>query len=321
MKRRQTAPITTFADTLAASEERAERARDTRRALSLRLLMWRQCRNPYLNALLKLEYVATLPLRLVLALIAAPFALHNRPIAAAVGFFALFGFWEIFNGLAKQPLVTLYQQKVMEYETEAVAKDKNSTGDVLNSNYRAVKWLVGLPFRARFEPHNAKSAIPRTAATDTSLHQQGDDASASKGIDGAVARLSQSLDHENRRAFDQTLRNLEKTGDHTTEEAFRDAARRSAAIDKEIDEERDQRAKAEIQEERKKAETAIKKGECINKPFREVLKDHLGLPCEQLYQPLDEAGLCHGEDDCRGYVTRLQGEANEENQLTQPNNQ
>ncbi len=373
---------TTFADMLAASEERAERARGTRRALSLRLLTWGQSRNPYLNALLKLEYVATFPLRMVLAVIAAPFALHNRPLGAMMSFLALFGFWEVFEGFAKQPILSLYQAKSLEYQTEAVAKDPNSMGDVLNSNYKAAKWLVGLPFKLIFGANgtdatrraaktNAIDAAPDSVVrklsgainramsgerqsisvlpppekvdkgikeglnaalglsnnpdtTNPALEGMPGYPSKSKkssGLDGAVQQLSGTADQENRRAFDQSLRNLHEAGDHTTEAANRDTARRVAAIEMKIAEKREQNARVEIEEDRKKAEAAIKRGECINKPAREVFRGHLGLPCEQLYQPLEEAGLCHGGDDCRDYVTRLQNEANKENQLTQPNNQ
>ncbi len=79
----------TFADQLATSEEQAARSRQARRPLALRLLAWHHSRNPYWNALFKCEYLLTLPFRLVAALIAAPFALHNRPLGATMSFLAL----------------------------------------------------------------------------------------------------------------------------------------------------------------------------------------------------------------------------------------
>src|ERR1700733_936916 len=102
---------TTFADMLAASEERAEGDLRTRRPLAVRVLTWGRSRNPYLDVLLKLEYLVTLPLRLALALTAAPFALHNRPLGAMMSFLALFGFWEVFEGFAKKPFLGFYESQ------------------------------------------------------------------------------------------------------------------------------------------------------------------------------------------------------------------
>lgn len=128
--------VTTFADMLAESEDGAARARRSRRPLALRLLTWGQSGNPYLNALLKLEYLATLPLRFVLALIAAPFALHNRPMGATVGFLALFGFWEIWNGFAKEPFLqvnNIEQQTcvMLRYARDNSVKDGSSMGHLM----------------------------------------------------------------------------------------------------------------------------------------------------------------------------------------------
>lgn len=111
MRARQPGRFTTFSDMLAASEDGAARARRSRRPLALRLLSWGKSRNPYANVLLKVGYLATLPLRLVLALIALPFALHNRPLGAAVGFLALFGFWEVWESFAKEPFVSVYKNE------------------------------------------------------------------------------------------------------------------------------------------------------------------------------------------------------------------
>ncbi len=126
----------TFADMLAASKGQAAGARRARRPLALRLLTWGQSRNPYLNALLKLEYLATLPLRFVLALILAPFALHNRPMGATVGFLALFGFWEIWNGFAKEPFLqvnNIEQQTcvMLRYARDNSVKDGSSMGHLM----------------------------------------------------------------------------------------------------------------------------------------------------------------------------------------------
>jgi hypothetical protein len=79
MSPRQPGRVTTFADMLAESEGQAEQARRARRPLALRLLTWGQSGNPYLNALLKLEYLATVPLRFVLALIAGPLRCTTGP--------------------------------------------------------------------------------------------------------------------------------------------------------------------------------------------------------------------------------------------------
>src|SRR5262249_51446926 len=117
----------------------------------------------------------TLPLRLIGALMAAPFALHNKPLGAILGFAALFGFWEIWDGFVKQPILSLYQAKSVEYQAEALAKDPNSTGDVLNSNYKAAKWLVGVPFKAMFGAHESDTArkkIGALAATPDSAVQK-----------------------------------------------------------------------------------------------------------------------------------------------------
>jgi hypothetical protein len=102
---------TTFADMLAASEERAEGNLRTRRPLAVRVLTWVRSRNPYLDALLKLEYLVTLPIRLAVALTAAPFALHNRPLGAMMSFLALFGFWEVWDGFAKKPFLGFYESQ------------------------------------------------------------------------------------------------------------------------------------------------------------------------------------------------------------------
>ena len=110
-RKRARQTTTTFADMLAASEEQADQSRRARRPLALRLLTWGSSQNPYRNALLKCEYFLTLPLRLVAGLIAAPFALHNRPLGAMMSFLALFGFWEVWDGFAKKPFLGFYESQ------------------------------------------------------------------------------------------------------------------------------------------------------------------------------------------------------------------
>jgi len=101
-------PTDSFAAREAAAAQGIKRALAHKRALPLRLLTWGSSANPILNVLRKVEYVLTLPLRLLGALLAAPFAIHNRPLGAVLGFLALFGFWEVWDGFAKQPFLTVY---------------------------------------------------------------------------------------------------------------------------------------------------------------------------------------------------------------------
>ena len=136
--------ITTFADMLVACEERAERERLARRPLAFRLLVWGKSRNPYLNGLLKVEYFATLPLRLLLALLAAPFAIHSRPVGAALGFFALFGFWEVWNGFAKEPFLQLYDFERKTCTQQKYIDDDKWMGHELACKTEALKETASL---------------------------------------------------------------------------------------------------------------------------------------------------------------------------------
>jgi type IV secretion system protein VirD4 len=179
--------ITTFADASAESEAQAEGARRARRPIALRLLTWGTSRNKILNALRKIEYLLTLPLRLLIALFAAPFALHNRPFGAALSLFALFGFWEVWDGVAKRPIVNLYQMKVQEYEAEARSQNRNSMGDELNSNYLAAKWLIGVPFRAM------------SGAREVESSQSG----LNNNLDRAVAKASGALNSQTKALADE----------------------------------------------------------------------------------------------------------------------
>lgn len=63
----------------------------TDRSLALRLMMWGKSRNPYVNALLKAEFIVTLPVRIALALVAAPFAIFNRPAIAPLSLLTVTG--------------------------------------------------------------------------------------------------------------------------------------------------------------------------------------------------------------------------------------
>jgi hypothetical protein len=189
MRARQPGSVTTFADMLAESEGQAEQARRARRPLALRLLTWGQSGNPYLNALLKLEYLATLLLRFLLALIAAPFALHHRPMGAMVGFLALFGFWEIFDGFAKKPITDLYDLKTAEFQRAAFSADPGSTGNIINSRYKALKWLVRAPF-------SGFHGSPRTGGEVAGKATPQPPSGGTLGrLDKAVASLSETMDH------------------------------------------------------------------------------------------------------------------------------
>jgi hypothetical protein len=230
--------VITFADALSASEERAARARRARRPLALRMLTWGHSRNPVLNALLKVEYVLTLPARLLLALLTLPFAIHNRPIGAMTGFLAMFGFWEVFNGFAKEPIVSLYQKKSMEYQTEALAKDPQSMGDVLNSNYKAAKWLVDLPFRWLVrglleQPQSGGTAAVGTAGQfhniadsqrNNSARESGNGTEST--LDRAFEAASETLDKERHTIFDRATQNDGVAAD----EGLKEALRRAAAV-------------------------------------------------------------------------------------------
>ena len=187
--------IITFADTLAAGAERTAAARAAKRPVFLRLLTWGSSRNPTLNALRKAEYVLTLPLRIPAALLAAPFAIHNKPLGAVIGFVALFGFWELFDGLAKGPFVELYEQKVHEYEFEETAHPRyHSTGNDMYSHYRAAKWLI-------------TEALPPAV----SFALKRDNPSYGTGIDGMVRRMSVVLDYEHSLSDQKDFANVEQT--------------------------------------------------------------------------------------------------------------
>jgi type IV secretion system protein VirD4 len=95
-------PSDSFAAKEATAAHETRKALAKKRALPIRLLTWRSNDNPTLNALLKAEFVLTLPLRIPLALLAAPFALHNKPpgavlIAVTLAGLSIFGRagWEI----------------------------------------------------------------------------------------------------------------------------------------------------------------------------------------------------------------------------------
>lgn len=61
----------------------------TERSLAQRLLIWGKSPNPYLNALLKVEFIVTLPVRLILALVVAPFSMYSHPAIAPLGLLAV----------------------------------------------------------------------------------------------------------------------------------------------------------------------------------------------------------------------------------------
>jgi hypothetical protein len=189
---------TTFADMLAASEEQADQSRRARRPLALRVLTWGSSQNPYRNALLKCEYLLTLPFRLVAGLIAAPFALHNRPLGAMMSFLALFGFWEVWNGFAKKPFLDFYESQRLNCAMRAL--HELGTGGVdgypLGCQVEALKLTAGFFWRrvlvslvtegpvktagsfdqayqqARFADHNGLLSPPEAPVAETSLDRE-----------------------------------------------------------------------------------------------------------------------------------------------------
>jgi hypothetical protein len=101
--------VISFADTHAAVLEKSAKVLSARRPMFYRLLTWGSSDNPTLNALLKAEFVLTLPLRIPLAMLAAPFTLHNKPpwavlLAFAVAGLSIFGVIDRDFGATKDAL-------------------------------------------------------------------------------------------------------------------------------------------------------------------------------------------------------------------------
>lgn len=150
---KQHGPPSTFADREEGAARAAARNLRRPRSLSIRLLMWGASPNPIINVARKVEYVLTLPFRVLGAIVTAPLALHNKPIGTIIAFLAIFGFWEIFNTLAKDPLIKLHDQKTHEYQAEMVVKEggKDNTqtaGEAFYSNYMATKFVIAAYLRA-----------------------------------------------------------------------------------------------------------------------------------------------------------------------------
>jgi type IV secretion system protein VirD4 len=195
------APAENFAEREWAAIHATKNALARKPPLFLRLLTPGRSGNPVLNVARKIEYLVTLPLRLVAALFAAPFAIHNRPLGALLAFVALFGFWELFDSVAKQPLTTLFEMKSAEYQLEDGGRNGSKTsGDVLYSNYRAAKWVIGAEFRA------LKAAFSGDKSTNSSAYHP----SPTNGswIENGFGRMSRSLDAEMNKSFKQTAKNI-----------------------------------------------------------------------------------------------------------------
>lgn len=123
---------------------RATRKQLTRkRSLFLRLLTPGRSDRPVWNVLRKLEYLLTLPLRLLAATLAAPFALHNRPLGAIIGFVALFGFWEVWNGFAQEPFLSVYNIEQEYCRANRWANDDKSHGHVMACKVEGLKATFG----------------------------------------------------------------------------------------------------------------------------------------------------------------------------------
>ncbi len=183
-------PTDSCAERHEASLDETKKAVLKRRALALRLLTWGASDRPAINLLRKIEYFVTLPLRLIAALFAAPFAVHNKPLAATLSLLALFGFWELFYGIAKDPLVSLYQHKSEEFQFEG---GKDTHGDILYSNYRAALYVVGAELRA------LKAGISGVDPPDAT----------GSPVERFIERMSALLDCEGDRSYRQMRVNTE----------------------------------------------------------------------------------------------------------------
>jgi type IV secretion system protein VirD4 len=194
-------PTDSFAAREAAAAHGIKKALARKRALPLRLLTWGSSNHPAVNALRKVEFLITLPLRVIAAALTTPFAIHNRSLQLLIGFAALFGFWELFDGIAKQPLLQLFQMKSTEYQYEDSARNGNaSSGNLLYSNVRAAEWVIGAEFRA------LKAAFSSDAVTgNASTHSSRTNGSS---IENALRRMSRSLDSEKTNSWNQTTKNV-----------------------------------------------------------------------------------------------------------------
>jgi type IV secretion system protein VirD4 len=139
--------VVSFGDIHFGLEEKAVQARAAKRPMALRFLMWGENSNPTLNIIRKVEYMLTLPVRLVLALLAAPFALHNKPLGAAIGFLALFGFWEVWDGFAKEPIMTVYQVEQNLCMSESWLQDTRSFGHLMACRAEGLKATANFVWR------------------------------------------------------------------------------------------------------------------------------------------------------------------------------
>lgn len=159
--------VIVFADTHAAVLEKSSKALAAGRPMFLRLLTWGSSSNPFLNVLRKVEYVLTLPLRLVAALVAAPFAIHNRPLQAVIGFIALFGFWEVWDGFVKSPVLDVFHIEESLCMGEEFVANRTFTAHTMACRAEA------LQATGRFFWQHAILAVlkegPKKAATDFDL--------------------------------------------------------------------------------------------------------------------------------------------------------
>jgi hypothetical protein len=92
-------------------------------------------------------------------------------MGALVGFLALFGFWEIWNGFAKKPITDLYDLKTAEFQRAAFSADPDSAGDIINSRYKALKWLV-LSCINQSKEWDEKVGLDRDALSPSAVEHQ-----------------------------------------------------------------------------------------------------------------------------------------------------
>lgn len=151
----------------------------------------------------------TLPLRLAKSFIRACFAAHHRYLTSVIAFVALFGFWEVFNGLVKDPLISLFKMKSSEYQSESFGEYRDSIGNSLYSNYRATKFVLQAEYQAI---RDALYPLPSPDGTDEV-----------SDLDGFLLRMSRSLDQQERRAWDR-----QRDGGNEHSSAFRVGERRAA---------------------------------------------------------------------------------------------
>jgi hypothetical protein len=144
-----------------------------------------------------------LPFRLLKALLSVCFGVQHKLRATIFAFIALFGFWEVFDAVVKQPVTALFEAKSKEYQAEWNALRNVQTGswfgdDTLYCNYRAAKFVM----RAEF------SAV-KAGLTDDGTRLAGE-----SGFDYFLRRMSRSLGRETEIANGYSLATISAIYDH-----------------------------------------------------------------------------------------------------------